>query len=212
MTENMVMATFENLDSAKKMYKRLKRANSDSNVNYQVLQAVLVKNEDGKIGILDQHMEMFNELGKTMIGGVVGVVLGVLIGPLAGFVLAGLGAMIGSGFDISEQSESEDMLYQMYSRIYNGDIAILAIVQEEDEMELNSSIGHDAINIYRWDAAEIREEAEHATDVRDNLLREAKRQMKEEKSQSRKKKIVEYKESIQEQFSEITADDKDDKK
>src|SRR5699024_6328758 len=99
-----------------------------------------------------------------------------------------------------------------YSRIYNGDIAILAIVQEEDEMESNSSIGHDAINIYRWDAAEIREEAEHATDVRDNLKRDEKRQMKKEKSQSSKKKTVEYKESIQEQFSEITADDKDDKK
>lgn len=206
MTENMVMATFKDLDSAKRMYKKLKRVNSDSNMNYQVLQVVLVKNENGEISILDQHMEMFNELDKTMIGGVVGVVLGVLIGPLVGFVLAGLGAMIGSGFDISEQSESEDMLYQMYSRIYNGDIAILAIVQEEDEMELNSSIGHDAIDIYRWDAAEIREEAEHATEVRDSLLREAKMQMKEEKSNIRKKKITEYKENIQEQFSKINDD------
>ena len=74
--------------------------------------------------------------------------------------------MIGSGFDITEQSETENMLYQMYSRIYDGEIAILAIVQEEDELELNSTVGHLTQDIYRWDAAEIKEEAEYATDIR----------------------------------------------
>ena len=203
MTENMLMVTFNSIDDAKKVYEKLKRANKDTKCNYQVLQTVLVKNEGDKISVLDQHTEVFNELGKTMIGGVVGVVLGVLIGPFAGFVLAGVGAMIGSGFDISEQSESESMLYQMYSRIYDGDIAIIAIVQEEDELEINSSIGHISKNIYRWDAAEIREEAEYAADVRDNLIREARTQMKKKKSDKRRAKITEYKDSIKKEFSRI---------
>ena len=203
MTENMLMVTFKDLEDAKKVYEKLKKANNDIKVNYQVLQTVLLKNDGGKISVLDQHAGVFNELGKTMIGGVVGVVLGVLIGPFAGFMLAGVGAMIGSGFDITEQSESENMLYQMYSRIYDGDIAVLAIVQEEDELEINSSIGHLAKNIYRWDAAEIREEAEYATDVRDSLLREAKAQMKKTKSEKRKNKIAEYKESIRKEFKKI---------
>ncbi|SEN73549.1 hypothetical protein SAMN05216454_11012 [Peptostreptococcus russellii] len=203
MTENMLMLTFKDLDDAKKVYEKLKKANNDAEVNYQVLQTVLLKNDGGKINVLDHHAGVFDELEKTMIGGVVGVVLGVLIGPFAGFVLGGVGAMIGSGFDITEQSETENMLYQMYSRIYDGEIAILAIVQEEDELELNSTVGHLTQDIYRWDAAEIKEEAEYATDIRDSLLRQAKMELKKEKSENRKKKIEEYKENIKKEFKKI---------
>ena len=203
MTENMLMLTFKDLDDAKKVYEKLKKANNDAEVNYQVLQTVLLKNDGGKISVLDQHAGVFDELEKTMIGGVVGVVLGVLIGPFAGFILGGVGAMIGSGFDITEQSETENMLYQMYSRIYDGEIAILAIVQEEDELELNSTVGHLTQDIYRWDAAEIKEEAEYATDIRDSLLRQAKMELKKEKSENRKKKIEEYKENIKNEFKKI---------
>lgn len=203
MTENMLMLTFKDLDDAKKVYEKLKKANNDAEVNYQVLQTVLLKNDGGKINVLDHHAGVFDELEKTMIGGVVGVVLGVLIGPFAGFVLGGVGAMIGSGFDITEQSETENMLYQMYSRIYDGEIAILAIVQEEDELELNSTVGHLTQDIYRWDAAEIKEEAEYATDIRDSLLRQAKMELKKEKSENRKKKIEEYKENIKNEFKKI---------
>lgn len=203
MTENMLMLTFKDLDDAKKVYEKLKKANNDAEVNYQVLQTVLLKNDGGKISVLDHHAGVFDELEKTMIGGVVGVVLGVLIGPFAGFILGGVGAMIGSGFDITEQSETENMLYQMYSRIYDGEIAILAIVQEEDELELNSTVGHLTQDIYRWDAAEIKEEAEYATDIRDSLLRQAKMELKKEKSENRKKKIEEYKENIKKEFKKI---------
>lgn len=203
MTENMLMLTFKDLDDAKKVYEKLKKANNDAEVNYQVLQTVLLKNDGGKINVLDHHAGVFDELEKTMIGGVVGVVLGVLIGPFAGFILGGVGAMIGSGFDITEQSETENMLYQMYSRIYDGEIAILAIVQEEDELELNSTVGHLTQDIYRWDAAEIKEEAEYATDIRDSLLRQAKMELKKEKSENRKKKIEEYKENIKNEFKKI---------
>ena len=203
MTENMLMLTFKDLDDAKKVYEKLKKANNDAEVNYQVLQTVLLKNDGGKINVIDHHAGVFDELEKTMIGGVVGVVLGVLIGPFAGFVLGGVGAMIGSGFDITEQSETENMLYQMYSRIYDGEIAILAIVQEEDELELNSTVGHLTQDIYRWDAAEIKEEAEYATDIRDSLLRQAKMELKKEKSENRKKKIEEYKENIKKEFKKI---------
>lgn len=209
MTENMLMLTFGNLEDANKVYKKLKKANNDIDVNYRVLQNVLLKNDGGVITVLDQHAGVFNELGKTMIGGVVGVVLGVMIGPLAGFVLAGVGAMIGSGFDISEQSESESMLYEMYSRIHDGDIAILAIVQEQDEIELNSTVGHYANEIYRWDAAEIREEAEYANDVQESLLKEAKAKFKKKKSELRKSRIEEYKESIKKEFSKLGRKEKD---
>ncbi len=203
MNENMLMLTFKDLDDAKRVCEKLKKANNNADVNYQVLQTVLLKNENGKINVLDQHAGVFDELEKTMLGGVVGVVLGVLIGPFAGFMLGGIGAMIGSGFDITEQSETENMLYQMYSRIYDGEIAVLAIVQENDELELNSTVGHLAEDIYRWDAAEIREEAEYATNVKDSLLRQAKMELKKEKNDKRKKKIAEYKENIKKEFKKI---------
>ena len=201
MKENMVMATFNDVKEAKRAYDFLKKKNDET--SYEVLQVVLVQKKNGRINVLDQHAEIFTELGKTMIGGVVGVVLGVLIGPLAGFVLGGVGAMIGSGFDITEQAESETMLYQMYSRLYKGDIAILAIVQENNELEINSSIGKNAENIYRWDAAEIREEAEYATDLRDELFKQGKKEMRKEKSAARKEKIKEYKENIKEEFEKL---------
>lgn len=201
MKENMVMATFKDVKEAKRAYDFLKKKNDET--SYEVLQVVLVQKQNGRINVLDQHAEIFTELGKTMIGGVVGVVLGVLIGPLAGFVLGGVGAMIGSGFDITEQAESETMLYQMYSRLYKGDIAILAIVQENNELEINSSIGKHAENIYRWDAAEIREEAEYATDLRDELFKQGKKEMRKEKSTARKEKIKEYKENIKEEFEKL---------
>lgn len=203
MTENMLMLTFKNLDDAKRVYEKLKKSNNDAEVNYQVLQTVLLKNDGGNINVIEHYAGIFDELDKTMLGGVAGVVLGVLIGPFAGFILGGVGAMIGSGFDITEQSENESMLYQMYSRIYDGEIVVLAIVQEEDELELNSTVGHIAENIYRWDAAEIREEAEYATEVRDSLLRQAKMELKKEKSEKRKKKIDEYKENIKNEFKKI---------
>ncbi len=203
MMENMVMITFENIEDAKRAYATLKKSTNDASMDFTALQTVLVQNDGGKITVLDQHAEVFSELGKTMIGGVVGVVLGVLIGPFAGFVLGGVGAMIGSGFDITDQSESEDMLYQMYSRIYNGDIALLSIIQEDDELVLNSMVGKNAIDIYRWDAAEIREEAEYATSVRDVLIKEGRKKMRAEKNESRIKRITEYKDMLKDEFNKI---------
>ncbi|WP_101773607.1 DUF456 domain-containing protein [Peptostreptococcus faecalis] len=208
MMENMVMARFKNLEDAKSVYTYMKNSAIDSNIDFKALQIVLLENDEGRINVLDQYTEKLSEFGKTVIGGLAGLVLGVMIGPFAGFVLGGVGAMIGSGFDITDQSESEGMLYQMYSRIYHGDIVILAIVQEEDELVLNSAVGKKAIDIYRWNAAEIKEEAEYATEIRENLVKDVRKKLKAEKNQTRKSKIEEYKESIKEEFNKIGKKDK----
>lgn len=200
MNENMIMARFESVEEAKKIYDILEDSTKKNLTNFNVLQVVLLKNEDGRISVLDQHTEVFSEFGKTMIGGVAGIVLGVIIGPFAGFVLGGIGAMIGSGFDITEQTEAESMLYQMYSRIYSGDIAILAIVQEEDELEFNSIVGKTAIEIYRWDAAEIKEEAEYADSLKGGFFNSIKEKFFEERNELRMKKVKEYKDSLKEEF------------
>ena len=204
MRENVVMAIYSSEDEARKSFELLKEvSNSNLDVNYVVSQAAIVVNNNNKFDVMDQYSQKFFDFKNTMIGGSLGILLGIIIGPLASFVLAGLGAMIGSGFDLTQLEDSENMLYQMYSRILDGEIAIIAIVQEENELELNSSIGKNAENIYRWDAAEINEEAEYAMEVREGLLKEARYKLKREKSDERKKKIQEYKNSIKQEFEKI---------
>lgn len=204
MKENIVMATFKNEEEARKAFDVIKNVeNSNLDLGYFVYQGAIVENKNNRFDVLDQYSQRFFEYKNTMIGGSVGVLLGVIIGPLAGFVLAGLGAMIGSEFDILDLESSENMLYQMYSRILEGEIAIIAIVQEESELEFNASVGKNAQAIYRWDAAEINEEAEYAMNLRESLLKEARLELKKEKTDARKKKIEEYKQNIKNEFNKI---------
>lgn len=204
MKENIVMATFKNEEEARKAFDVIKNVeNSNLDLGYFVYQGAIVENKNNRFEVLDQYSKRFFEYKNTMIGGSVGILLGVIIGPLAGFVLAGLGAMIGSEFDILDLESSENMLYQMYSRILEGEIAIIAIVQEESELEFNASVGKNAQAIYRWDAAEINEEAEYAMNLRESLLKEARLELKKEKTDARKKKIEEYKQNIKNEFNKI---------
>lgn len=160
MSENIVMARYENIEDAKEAYKILKKSTNSTNQDFSVSQVVLIQNVDGKMKIWDQHQDKLAEFDKTIISGVVGIVLGAMMGPFAGAVLGGVGAMIGSGFDIVEQNESEEVIYQMYSKIHEGDIVILAIVNEESELELNSQIGKLAEEIYRWDLETVKKQIE----------------------------------------------------
>lgn len=204
MKENIVMATFKNEEEARKAFDVIKNVeNSNLDLGYFVYQGAIVENKNNRFEVLDQYSKRFFEYKNTMMGGSVGILLGVIIGPLAGFVLAGLGAMIGSEFDILDLESSENMLYQMYSRILEGEIAIIAIVQEESELEFNASVGKNAQAIYRWDAAEINEEAEYAMNLRESLLKEARLELKKEKTDARKKKIEEYKQNIKNEFNKI---------
>lgn len=204
MNENIILATFSDEEQARKAFEVIKNANNSTlDIGYRIYQGALVVNHSNKFDVLDQYSERFFEYSNTMIAGSIGMILGVIVGPLAGFVLAGLGAMIGSGFDITELETSENMLYQMYSRVLEGEIAIIAIVQEESELELNSSIGKLATNIYRWNAAEIQEEAEYAMEVRDNLLKDARVELRKEKSIERKKKLEKYRKNIKNEFNKL---------
>lgn len=160
MSDNIIMARYKNIEDAKNIYKILKKSTNSTSQRFSVSQVVLIQNSEGKMKIWDQHQDKLAEFDKTIISGVVGIVLGAMMGPFAGAVLGGVGAMIGSGFDIVEQNESEEVIYQMYSKIHYGDIVILAIATEEDEFELNAQIGKLAEDIYRWDLDTVKKQIE----------------------------------------------------
>jgi uncharacterized protein with von Willebrand factor type A (vWA) domain len=110
--------------------------------------------------------------------------VGILGGPLGVLLGASAGALIGSTYDSIDAIDSVSMLEATAVKLYDGEAAIIALVQE-DEPAFDAAFEGFGVTITRRFAVDVFDEVERAREVQEQLANEAKAQLRAEKKAAR---------------------------
>lgn len=200
MAENIVIATYGVESEAYQALSELKR--ETVNANYSIYQAAVVKRENGQLTIRD-GFDTGKETDDTWKGGLVGSLVGILGGPL-GILLGGsMGMLIGSAVDSGDIAANISLLERAGDCIADGETAMLLLVQEEYETALTAKLNAFHANITRMDAAEVAAEVEHAQEVQKKLAKEARAELRQERSNAFKASVAKKKDEIKSWFDSL---------
>ena len=165
-------------------------------------QASLIKRENGNIIGKEIYHNGQGKNEDIVIGTFIGGVLGVLGGPLGVLLGMGVGATLTS-LALDDNEENEGLIHSITSRLQDNDIAILAVVQEENEAILDEYFAKFDTTIVRYDAHVIEEEIEYAEELEKELARQARVQMRQERSEERKRRAEERRVNIKARFETL---------
>lgn len=162
--------------------------------------AILIKRNGAQLQTLDEYMTS-NE--NALKGSLIGALIGVLGGPIGMLLGLGVGAIVGSISEMDEMETDSSLIGAMTSRLEDGDVAIIALVQETDEKFLDELLNEHETRIVRYDAALVTEEVEHAQQLQKEMEKQTRQKLSAERSEERKAKVAAYKEKIKSQFEHL---------
>ena len=202
MAQNVIVGLFEVESEAYQALTELKQ--NPGNEQSFVTQAVLVKKENGALRSLDGFDTGANSLDDMAVGGIVGALFGILGGPI-GILLGGsYGALVGSVMDTGDALDDACMIEKIAGKMVDGEVAIIGLANEEDESILDARLGKFKTIIARFDAAVVAE-VEEAQKMEQELARQARRELRDEKKAARKEKIAEKREKLSADFGAFKA-------
>ncbi|MCI8335977.1 MAG: DUF1269 domain-containing protein [Peptococcaceae bacterium] len=207
--ENIVVAMFPVESEAYQAFSALKRDYANS--TYTISQMVLVKRENNQITAGESFDSGVKTSNDTILGGLLGSMVGILGGPIGVLLGGSMGVLLGSTVDSCDAIHDASLLEYVSTSLVEGEVALIAVVQEADETLLNTLLAPYQATIVRYDAAEIADEIENAANIQWEMRKTLKKQLKEEKSAQRKEKIAQKKDKIKKEFDELKEDWEDKK-
>lgn len=197
--ENVVVSIFRIESEAFQAFSELKQFGQTKNT--KLAQVSIVKAENGVINVKDSF-DLMNSVGNDYFkGGLIGSLVGVLGGPLGvllGFAAGGtIGASIGSDKELANSA----LITTVSENLTNGEVAIIALVQENDESVLNAIFEKYQTHIARWDVATVSAEVESALQIQQDIAHQAKARLIADKKEARHEKFDKLKADIKEKFS-----------
>ncbi|MBM7315198.1 DUF1269 domain-containing protein [Streptococcus suis] len=205
--ENIVVSIFHVESEAFQAFSELKQFGQTENT--KLAQVSIVKAEDGIIKVKDSF-DLMNSVGSDYFeGGLMGSLIGVLGGPLGvlfGFVAGGT---IGASIGLDKELAKSELITTVSEKLTNGEVAIVALVQENDESVLNAIFEKYQTIIARWDVATVSAEVESALQIQQDLAHQAKARLIADKKEARHEKFDKLKADIKEKFDKLKADIKE---
>ena len=201
MTENVLIALFDIESEAYQAVTELKSVAVTE--DYIISQLALVTKKDGKITPADGFDTGIQTSNDTAGGALVGGLIGILGGPLGMLLGASYGALIGGTIDTGDALQNASMLEQVTGKLGDDSVAIIALVQEENESVLDAKLSKFQITIVREDAAIVAEEVEEARQVERELQRQAREKLRAERKENREQKIQERRSKLQADFAAL---------
>ena len=198
MAENVVVALF-NVESEGFQAATELRSSMKGN-DYTISQLVLMQKKDGKITPADGFDSGVNTTDDTLYGMLLGGLIGILGGPLGMLLGMSYGGLIGATVDFVDATDNLSVLEQVSAKLEEGETALIALVQEQDESILDLKLSKYNATILRWDAAVVAQEVEEAQIAERELQKQAKAQIKAQKRADREQKIQEKRNRIQASF------------
>ena len=196
--ENVLIVYFDIESEGYQALTEMRQDAFSQNNSILIEQASLIKRENGTI--IEKDVFRKNTGDGIVIGTIIGSFLGVIGGPLGVLLGMGVGATIGSLSSLDDDEENEGFLHSVTSRLQDNDVAIIAVVQEEDEAQLDGFFAKFDTTIVRYDAHVIEEEIEYAEELQKELARQARIQLRHERSDERKRKVEEKRAEVQARF------------
>ena len=173
--------------------------NASSTEKYTILQMALIKRQGQTISLCDSFDSGMQTGSHAVIGGLMGSLLGILGGPIGVLLMGSYGMLAGSMVGSAETLDSAAMIEIVSNKILDGEVALVALVEETDEAELDGRLKKFDAEVARFDAAVVAEEVEEALQIQKEMDRQARRQLREVKK-------AEHKESIENRRAKLSAD------
>ena len=209
--ENIVVSIFRVESEAFQAFSELRQFGQTENT--KLAQASIVKAEDGIIKVKDSF-DLMNSFGSDYFeGGLMGSLIGILGGPLGvlfGFVAGGtIGASIDLDKELDKELAESALITTVSEKLTNGEVAIIAFVQEKNESVLNAIFEKYQTIIARWDIATVAAEVESALQIQQDLAHQAEARLIADKKEARREKFDKLKADIKEKFDKLKADIKE---
>ena len=203
MTKENVLIIYFNVESeGYQAFSEISHSAFSKDKSTLIEQASLIKREKGNI-IAKEVLHNGKERNEDIIvGSIIGGFLGVLAGPLGVLLGMGVGATLTS-LSFNEDEENTGLIHSVTSRLQDNDIAILAVVQEENEAILDEYFAKFDTTIVRYDAHVIEEEIEYAEKLQKELVHQARVQMRQKRSEERKRIADQKRAYIQARFEAL---------
>ena len=203
MTKENVLIIYFNVESeGYQAFSEISHSAFSKDKSTLIEQASLIKREKGNI-IAKEVLHNGKERNEDIIvGSIIGGFLGVLAGPLGVLLGMGVGATLTS-LSFNDDEENTGLIHSVTSRLQDNDIAILAVVQEENEAILDEYFAKFDTTIVRYDAHVIEEEIEYAEKLQKELVHQARVQMRQKRSEERKRIADQKRAYIQARFEAL---------
>ena len=208
--ENVVTVIFNVESEAYQAYAQICR--KPFGEGYKIAEAAQLKREGDEIKIIDVHDAAAVTANDTAMGMVIGSVVGILGGPLGVLLGAYAGGATGAAFDTADAIDSLSLLEVTAAKLYDGDVAIVALVQE-DEPAFDAAFEGFDVTIIRHFAVDVMDEVDRAIEVEAEIANVAKQQLRAErkaelaaKRDDRKASVKEYFSTLQDQYDDNTAE------
>lgn len=202
--QNVVVSLFNVESQAYQAFSEVKK--QENNKEVVIAQAALIKKVNGSL----QVEEVFDPTGDAVAkGGLIGAIVGILGGPLGVLLGGSLGALFGSDVSIAKTIGEAGMIEAVAQKLNNGDVAIVALVEEASEQPLDQLFSKFETTVLRWDAETVREEVVDAIETQEGLAEQARAALRAKKSAERKaefqQKVEELKENVTSAFDKLKA-------
>ena len=155
-------------------------------------EASLFKREGDAITVVDVLDAAAVTSDDTAAGLVIGSLVGVLDGPLGVLLGASTGGLIGNAFDSADAADSFSMLEVTAAKLYDGEVAIVALVQE-DEPAFDAAFSGYETTIVRQFAVDVLDEVDLAREATAEFENQLRQQLRAEKKAQRTEKREERK-------------------
>jgi uncharacterized membrane protein len=162
MNDKMIVVIFDNEKNAYEGNKALKDLHSEGSITLYA-DAVIGKDAGGKVTV--KQMADQGPIG-TGVGLVTGTLIGLLGGPVGVAIGAGAGTFGGMLYDFAEVGVGEDFLEEVAQHLTPGKVAVVAEVQEEWVMPLDTrmeALGGEVIRRMRGEVLDSQIERDAAT-------------------------------------------------
>lgn len=167
--ENVFVVIFENQGEAYQAFDEVKE-HMDDKEDYVVAHMALVQKSDGKVIPCDGYDAKCRcPVTSTALGGLVGMVVGALAGPV-GIIVGGAAGSFISGKIVSHDIDKAIASIEQLSKgIQEGEHALIAIVQENQDGEFERQFANFKTTIYQKDAAQVSVDVEYAMELQKKM-------------------------------------------
>ena len=166
-----------------------------------ILQMALVKRENGALKVCDSYDSGIHTTDDMLLGGLLGGLLGILGGPVGVLLMGSYGALAGSLVDTGDALGSATVMEMVADKMIEGEIALIMLVEEINEEEIDNKLKGFKVTIARFDAAVVAEEVEQAAEAQKEMERLARKELRAAKKEERKDKREAKKAELSEKFA-----------
>ena len=204
MKNNVVVAVFEVESEAFQAFTELRT--KITGAGYTAAEAALLRNKEGRIDMVDGYTLGPVAGDDTAMGIMIGSLVGILGGPIGVILGASIGGLAGSASGTDRAVDSVNAVAVVADKLYEGETAIVALVQEE-EPAFDVVFSGYKTTIIRYDAADIAADVEELRKLEEQVSAEVADQMKAERKADRAERKAEHEERVSnriDQFIEAT--------